>query len=76
MPGRLTGTGKINLERRGDVDPEKYLTTYTADISNPFWICGVKDCRISFPHQVGFTEDHNWKHVFADAYYSEKNPGK
>ena len=73
--GRSIGAGKINPERRGDMEPEKYLTIYEADNSNPFWVCGVKDCRINFAHDVGLTNapvgERKWKHVYADFYYSE-----
>ena len=48
---------------------EKFLTTYTAEPSDPFWVCGVKGCRIPFPHEVGMTEDRTWKHLWADFYY-------
>src|SRR6266404_2634103 len=75
MPGRSIGVGKINLERRGDMEPGKYLGTYTANNSDSFWVCGVKDCRIPFPHEVGLTNaqvgERDWKHVYADFYYSE-----
>ena len=57
------------------MEPGKYLGTYTANNSDSFWVCGVKDCRIPFPHEVGLTDapvdERNWKHVLADFYYSE-----
>lgn len=52
------------------MEQEKYLDTYTADNAAHFWTCGVKDCRIPYPHQVGMTQDHQWEHVFAK-FYSE-----
>jgi hypothetical protein len=57
------------------METEKYLGTYMADNSEPFWICGVKNCAVSFPHRVGMTEDHSWKHLFADD-YSEPNSNR
>jgi hypothetical protein len=57
------------------MEPEKYLTTYEADNSDHYRTCGVKDCRIPFPHEVGLTDaqlgEREWKHVYADFYYSE-----
>jgi hypothetical protein len=50
-------------------EPKKYLSTYTADNATPFLACAVDGCRITFPHEVGITEDHKWKHVWADFYY-------
>lgn len=47
---------------------QNFLTTYTADPLNPFWTCAVKGCQIPFPHEVGMTEDHKWKHMWADAW--------
>ncbi len=48
---------------------QNFLTTYTVDHSDPFWACAVKGCQVPFPHQVGMTEDHTWKHVWVDFYY-------
>jgi hypothetical protein len=57
------------------MEPEKYLTTYEANNADHHWACGVKGCRIPFPHEVGLTDaplgERKWKHVFADFYYSE-----
>jgi hypothetical protein len=53
--------------------PEKYLGTYTANNSDSFWICGVKDCKINFPHEVGYTPDRAWKHVYADDYLNDSS---
>lgn len=47
---------------------EEFLTTYAAKPSDAFWVCAVKGCRIPFPHEVGMTDDHRWKHVWADFY--------
>jgi hypothetical protein len=48
---------------------QNFLTTYTADRSDPFWACAVKGCKIPFPHEVGITEVRKWEHVWADFYY-------
>jgi hypothetical protein len=50
------------------MDLDKFVTTYTADNSQPFWICAVKDCSLTFPHEVGYTEERNPKHVYVDFY--------
>ena len=52
---------------------EKYLHTFIADNADPFWVCGVKQCEIPFPHAVGMVGsrgagNYQWVHVFADAY--------
>jgi hypothetical protein len=47
---------------------EQYLDIYTADNADPFWKCAVKNCQIPFAHAVGYTPDHEWKHVYADDY--------
>jgi hypothetical protein len=50
------------------MDLDKFVTTYTADNSQPFWICAVKDCSLTFPHEVGYTEERKPKHVYVDFY--------
>jgi hypothetical protein len=46
----------------------KYITTYTADSSEPFWACAVKGCSLKYRHEVGITKDREWTHVWADFY--------
>ena len=53
---------------------QRFLTTYTADHFDPFWACAVKGCQVPFPHEVGMTEEHKWKHVWADFYYPTPTP--
>jgi hypothetical protein len=53
---------------------QEFLATFTADRSNPFLACGVKGCQVLFPHEVGRTQDHEWKHVWADYYYPNPTP--
>lgn len=42
---------------------ERYLTTYTADNSDHFWVCAVEGCSVPFFHEVGITKDHKWEHL-------------
>jgi hypothetical protein len=59
---------------------KKYLGMYTADNTNPYMACAVKDCRIHFPHAVGAVGstgagNFEWEHVFADDYEpTDKTP--
>lgn len=48
---------------------QQFLTTYVAEPDYPFWACAVEGCKVPFPHEVGITKDHEWKHVHADFYY-------
>ncbi|MDP9339318.1 MAG: hypothetical protein M3P45_10665 [Acidobacteriota bacterium] len=40
-----------------------YLTTYTADNSDTFWTCALEGCTVPFLHEVGYTRNHEWKHI-------------
>jgi len=52
----------------------EFFTTYTADPSDPYLVCGVEECQVPFRHAVGITEDRKWQHVWADLYYPVQMP--
>jgi hypothetical protein len=50
----------------------KYRTTYTARITpDPFWARAVKGCQLPYPHEVGMTQDREWRHVWAGFYSTQ-----
>jgi hypothetical protein len=52
---------------------QQFDETYEVKPDDDFWgPCPVEGCKITFPHEVGRTKDHEWRHVRADLYSPTK----